>query len=129
MASLQQTVTTWLNEAEGKSEQGALSTSQIDELRRLVNHTASRQRLLYLHTQAPSVKSKVVGMAQHEPVPDGTDTLRTRQEWPYNTVHDAIVDGWQVIQFPNLQSPYDDQEMSYVGFEFILQKLEEVVDE
>lgn len=83
------------------------------------------QRLLYLHTRAPSVTSPVIGMAQHEPVSGGHDTIRTREDWPYATVHEALVDGWQVIRFPDLRAPYDDKELDYVGFEFILQKLEE----
>lgn len=48
-------------------------------------------------------------------------------EWPYETVHDAIVDGWQIVQFPHLQAPFDDKDLDVVGYEFILQKME-VVD-
>ena len=47
-------------------------------------------------------------------------------EWPYRTVHEAIVDGWQVVQFPHLQAPFDDRDLDVVGYEFILQKMEVV---
>ena len=129
MPSLQQAVTHWLHEAVGKVAQNRLSQDDLQRLSQLIQGVTPRQRLLYLHTRAPSITAAVIGMAQHEPVRDGCDTLHTRTEWPYATVHEAIVDGWQVIHFPNLMAPYDDRELSYVGYEFILQKLEEVVND
>lgn len=128
MSSLQQAVAQWLQAAEDKAS-GAPLSADWQQLRDILQKTALRQRLLYLHTRAPSVTAAVIGMAQHEPVRGGYDTLRTRTDWPYETVHDAIVDGWQVIHFPNLMAPYDDRELSYVGYEFVLQKLEEVVND
>ena len=50
-------------------------------------------------------------------------------DWPYQTVHEAIVDGWQIVQFPHLQAPFDDRDLDVVGYEFILQKMEIVRDE
>lgn len=126
MSSLQQAVSQWLQVVEGKAA-GASIAADLQQLRAVLQRATPRQRLLYLHTRAPSITATVIGMAQHEPVRDGCDTLHTRTEWPYATVHEAIVDGWQVIHFPNLMAPYDDRELSYVGYEFVLQKLEEVV--
>lgn len=126
MSSLQQAVSQWLQAVEGKAA-GASIAADLQQLRAVLQQAMPRQRLLYLHTRAPSITAAVIGMAQHEPVRDGCDTLQTRTEWPYATVHEAIVDGWQVIHFPNLMAPYDDRELSYVGYEFVLQKLEEVV--
>lgn len=127
MPSLQQAVTHWLSQAENKITSGGVTPEDLQGLKQLVQQSAQRQRLLYLHTRAPSITAAVIGMAQHEPVANGCDTLQTRAEWPYATVHEAIVDGWQVVHFPNLMAPYDDREMSYVGYEFILQKLEETI--
>jgi hypothetical protein len=88
-----------------------------------------RQRLLYLHAATPSVRSPVIGMALHEPVPGSVTQITTEgQEWPYATVHDAILDGWQVIQFPEQRAPFDDREIDILGYEFILQKLEEYLE-
>lgn len=126
MSSLQQAVSHWLQTVEGKAT-GTPLPADLQQLRNILQNSVQRQRLLYLHTRAPSITAAVIGMAQHEPVRGGNDTLRTRTDWPYETVHDAIVDGWQVIHFPNLMAPYDDRELSYVGYEFVLQKLEEVV--
>jgi hypothetical protein len=52
--------------------------------------------------------------------------VATELEWPYNTVHEAIVDGWQIVQFPHHQAPFNDRDLDVVGYEFILQKMEVV---
>jgi hypothetical protein len=92
----------------------------IDGARRV-----TRQRLLYLHAATPSIRSRVIGMALHEPVPGSvTEITPEAPEWPYGTVHDAILDGWQVIHFPQQLAPFDDREIDILGYEFILQKLE-----
>lgn len=65
-------------------------------------------------------------MALHEPVPGSITELNSEPpECPYATVHDAIVDAWRVIHFPNQLAPYDDREIDVLGYEFILEKLEE----
>lgn len=129
MSSLQEVVVNWLKEAEGKAAQGGLSPTDLQTLQQRVQKTQPRQRLLYLQARTPSITAPVIGMAQHEPIQGGADRLQTRNEWPYATVHEAIIDGWQVVAFPNLMAPYDDRELNYVGYEFILQKLEEIVNE
>jgi hypothetical protein len=84
------------------------------------------QRLLYLHAATPSIRSKVIGMALHEPVRGSiTELSPLPQEWPYATVHDAILDEWRVVQFPVQLAPFDDREIEILGYEFILEKLEE----
>jgi hypothetical protein len=87
-----------------------------------------RQRLLYLHARTPTVFSEVLALTQIEPVPGFSVEITAEEpDWPYNTVHEALVDGWQIVQFPHLQAPFDDRELDVVGYEFILQKME-VVD-
>lgn len=87
--------------------------------------TQPRQRLLYLHARTPSVFSEILGLTPVEPVPGYKVEISGGDfDWPYNTVHDAMVDGWQVVQFPHLQAPFDDRELDVVGYEFILQKME-----
>ncbi len=87
-----------------------------------------RQRLLYLHARTPSVLSEILSLTQIEPVKGfSVEISAAEPDWPYNTVHDAVVDGWQIAQFPQHQAPFDDSELDMVGYEFILQKME-VVD-
>ena len=92
------------------------------------NGTNPRQRLLYLHARSPSVLSDVIAMTSIEPVAGFKQELEaaTIDDWPYNTVHDAVIDGWQIVQFPHHQAVFDDKDMDNIGYEFILQKMEVV---
>ena len=86
-----------------------------------------RQRLLYLQARTPSVYSKIIGLTQIEPILDHRAEISAEEmDWPYETVHDALVDGWQIVQFPHHQAPVDDRDLEMVGYEFILQKMEVV---
>lgn len=87
--------------------------------------TLPRQRLLYLHARTPTVFSEILAYTAIEPV-EGyrVEITAEDQDWPYKTVHEAIVDGWQIVQFPHLQAPFDDADLDVVGYEFILQKME-----
>jgi hypothetical protein len=88
-----------------------------------------RQRLLYLHTRTPSVFSEVLGYTPVEPIKGYRPEITVDPgEWPYRTAHDAMTDGWIIVQFPHLQAPFDDRDLDVVGYEFILQKLEVVRD-
>jgi hypothetical protein len=121
-------VTAWIDRARRKIEDGGITAEDLQELQHYVaGRTVVRQHLLYLHAVTPSIRSQVMGMALHEAIPGSVTEIRPEgQEWPYATVHDAILDGWQVIQFPFQQAPFDDREIDVLGYEFILQKLEEI---
>ena len=127
MSTLKSALDDWLQRAETKAANGGLTADDLAALKAMTQQAAPRQRLLYLHTRTPSVYGNVIGMAEHEPVAGFRDKLRTRDDWPYATVHDAIVDGWQVVQFPYQMAPFHDREIDYMGYEFILQKIEEVI--
>lgn len=117
----------WIAEARAKLENGGLQQRDLDRLHQIIsaNRGDTRQWLLYLHTATPSIRSQVIGMALHEPVPGSvTEIMTEEQDWSYNTVHDAILDGWQVIHFPDQRTEFDDREIDILGYEFILQKLE-----
>ena len=84
-----------------------------------------RQRLLYLHAKTPGVYSEILGLTLVEPVAGHQAGVEAQApEWPYATVHDALVDGWQIVQVPSQQAPFDDADLDVVGYEFILQKME-----
>ena len=69
----------------------------------------------------------MIGFTPIEPI-EGyrVEIVADELDWPYSTVHEAIVDGWQVVQFPHLQATFDDRDLDVVGYEFILQKMEVV---
>ena len=85
-----------------------------------------RQRLLYLHAGSPSIRSIVVAATLHEPVAGSVTQIDPlAPEIVYDSVFAAILDGWRVVHFPDLRAPFDDREIDIVGYEFILEKLEE----
>src|SRR5437879_3756779 len=120
-------IVAWIDRARTRLENGGLTAADLENLRQMVcdGRAVARQRLLYLHAATPNIRSAVIGMALHEPVPDSvTELAPDPPEWPYRTVHDAILDGWQVIHFPDQRAPFDDREIDILGYEFILQKVE-----
>ncbi len=127
--SLAEQVEAWVIRARDKVRDGGIGAADLDELIQSVRGRAVRQRLLYLHAATLSIRSQVIGMALHEPVAESvTQIVAEAQAWPYKTVHEAILDGWQVIHFPDQRTSFDDREIDILGYEFILQKLE-VCDE
>lgn len=117
----------WIDEARTKLKDGGVQKDDLDQLHQIIsaNRGGTRQWLLYLHAATPGIRSQVIGMALHEPVQGSvTEIVTEEQDWPYNTVHDAILDGWQVIHFPDQRTEFDDREIDILGYEFILQKLE-----
>ena len=110
---------------------GSLREADLDRL--LADARGSRcrlrQRLLYLHTVNPSIYADLVAAVIHEPVPGAVTEIDPQApELPYLNVHDAIVDGWRVVHFPQQRAPFDDREIDVLGQEFILEKLEEFDD-
>lgn len=117
----------WIDEARAKLKNSEIQEEDLDQLHRIIsaNRKGTRQRLLYLHAATPGIRSQVIGMALHEPVEGSvTEIMTEEQDWPYNTVHDAVLAGWQVIHFPDQRTEFDDREIDILGYEFILQKLE-----
>ena len=89
-----------------------------------------KQRLLYLPARTPNIFSEILGFYLIEPTKNYIAEITAEiPEWPYRVVHDALIDGWQIIHFPHLQAPIDDDELDVVGYEFILQKMEAFEDE
>jgi hypothetical protein len=124
--TLRQAVQHWIAQAQQKLDAHLLGSDDLDALAEIAAASEKiRQRLLYLHTEMPSPRSKVVAMYQVDPVAGGAELQLTHDpKFPYTTLHDAILDGWQVIQFPNQRDVSDDRQVNVQGYEFILQKLE-----
>lgn len=122
-----ETVSILFAQARADLEAGRLSLESLDMLQNWVldGTRQMRQRLLYLHTAMPSVRSSVIAAALHEPIADAiTQIDPLAPELPYQTVIDAIREGWRIIHFPDQRAPFDDREIDMVGYEFILEKWE-----
>lgn len=96
-----------------------------ESLRRVVDslddERPKRQDLLYLQAGKTSVTSPVVGMAI---VQDGeaSDGPADPDEWPYQTVLEAMRDGWRIIKFPEMALLMDEEKTYGLGCEFILER-------
>ena len=121
-------VSAWVDAARRKLQAGdSLSEADLDRL--LAGCRGSccrlRQRLLYLHADTPSIYADLVAAAIHEPVAGAVTGIDPQApELPYRNVHDAIVEGWRVVHFPQQRAPFDDREIDLMGHEFVLEKLE-----
>lgn len=83
---------------------------------------AKPQRLLYLQATNTSVTSSVEGMSivDSDGVHNGTDEP---DDWPYQTVHEAMLDGWRIVKFPEMTLMLVGENETYgLGCEFILEK-------
>jgi hypothetical protein len=126
-ASLTAEVRDWVARAEGRLAAGTLARADLDELKSLVaGPTRVRQRLLYLHTASPSPESLVMAVYRVDPVKDGgQNDLSPEPDFPYPCVLDAMIDGWQVVRFPEYNATIvQDREIDVQGYQFVLQKLE-----
>ena len=86
----------WISLAREKVKSEGVRQNDLDQLEQILQVKCSRQRLLYLQATTPSIRSNVIGMAQHEPVNGAITQIEPdTDDWKYQTVHDAIVDGWQ----------------------------------
>ena len=87
-----------------------------------------RQRLLVLHLATSALDTPVVGWAFY----DGTGRTRPMagdcDEPPYESGVAALVDGWRLIQMSQLlpHAPGAEFTTSYLKYEFLFEKLEEV---
>lgn len=117
----------WLSRAQDKLEAGTLGSDDLTELRELLaaRGRTLRQRLMYMHAITPNPSSGLVHVTIYEPTPDGVPEITAEEQpLPYNSVLEAVRDGWQIIHFPNQLAPFDDKEIDILGYEFVLQKLE-----
>lgn len=108
-------------------EQLNAGTLTADRLRQEVTNMCAQggtQDLLYLQASRSSVTSPVVGMLM---ICDGKidEGPADADDWPYQTVLEAVQDGWRIISFPNMALMAEDITEAYgLGFEFILEKWE-----
>lgn len=113
-----------INSLMAELERGELTPAQLCQgITDLIGQNSRKpQDILYLQARNTSPESQVVGMMRIEGgkrvacPPDPED-------WPYQTVLDAVKDGWQIISFPNMSLlAVDEKEVYGLGFEFILER-------
>lgn len=102
---------------------GTLTESDLrDTLQSLADGEGKRQELLYVQAGTASVNSAVIGMfiARDGEIDEGPPNP---DDMPYDTVMDALNDGWRIIKFPELAVILDETRLHGPGVEFILEKV------
>ena len=79
------------------------------------------QDILYLHASSNSPTSDVLAMriVENGEVSDGPEDP---EDWPYQSLLEALRDGWRVVKFPELALMMDESRTYGLGFEFILER-------
>lgn len=109
----------WIEFGRDKVKSGTFALSDLDQLEHLL--AQRRQLVLYLSAQSTNMRSPISAWVlydptqPHDPQPPSPNSL-------YNTVLDAIADGWRVVQFPISKLYEYRDENDYIGYEFILEK-------
>ncbi len=102
---------------------GTLQESTLAAIRdEVATADGARQDLLYLQASGTDLNSEVIGMriVLNGEVSDGPDDP---DDWPYQTVLEAVRDGWRIIDFPNLALLLDESRTYAYGAEFVLEKI------
>ena len=105
-----------------KFRAGTLTEQDLRQALENIDTVAKPQRLLYLQATNTSVTSSVEGMSivDGDGVHNGPDEP---EDWPYQTVHEAILDGWRIVKFPEMTLMLVGENETYgLGCEFILEK-------
>jgi hypothetical protein len=95
--------------------------------------TQQRQQVLVLYLGTSALDSNVKGWSMYDgtgkhvhttgdAIGDGSGSV---DQAPYATGLEALMDGWRVIQFPQLMPPYPGEEYStsFMKYEYIFEKL------
>ena len=115
-------ITAKLDKALAELRAGTLQESTLAAIRDEAAASPATQDLLYLQASGTDLNSEVIGMriVLDGEVSDGPDDP---DEWPYQTVLEAIRDGWRIIDFPNLALLLDESRTYAYGAEFVLEKI------
>ena len=87
-----------------------------------------RQKILILYLANSALDSEVRAWTRYDGTGKEWPTTGDSDSPPYDTGLEALLDGWRVIQFPQLIPPPPGTEYStsFMRFEYIFEKLEEL---
>jgi hypothetical protein len=102
-------------------KRGTLTEKSLRRIAEIADEVRAIQDILYLHTAANSPISEVLAMriVESGEISDGPENPA---DWPYQSVLEAIRDGWRVVKFPELALMMDESRTYSLGFEFILER-------
>ena len=87
-----------------------------------------RQKLLVLYLRNPELHSGVTAWSMFDGTGRDRHSSGDGDEPPYESVVEAMKDGWRVVQFPQQYPAYPGTEYqtSYLKYEYILEKMEAI---
>ena len=102
-------------------KEGTLTEKSLRQIAEVASGSRAVHDLLYLHTKTIGPTSEVLAMRiiENGEISDGPEDP---DEWPYQSVLEAIRGGWRVVKFPELALMMDDSRTYSLGFEFILER-------
>ena len=102
-------------------KRGTLTEKGLRRIAEVAGQVRPVQDILYLHTTVNSLNSDVLAMriVDNGEISDGPEDP---DDWPYQSVLEAIRDGWRVVKFPELALMMDESRTYGLGFEFILER-------
>ena len=114
------TIEQWLDTCRAKLGEGKLTDDDFLRLESLL--TERKQMVLYLYSKSTNMRSPIASWALYDPTKPDEPALPS-QELPYDSVIDAVRDGWRIVQFPiSKLYQFSDIDNAYLGYEFILEK-------
>ena len=117
---MENTVKLWLDKSRKKLQVGDFTEADFQRLEVLL--TAPRQMVLYLYSKSTNMRSAIASWALYDPTVSYEPTLPS-QDIPYDSVIEAVNDGWRIVQFPRAELyQFSDVDNAYLGYEFILEK-------
>ena len=110
----------WLAESRQKLQTGDFTEADLEALETLL--TEPRQLVLYLYSKSTNMRSAIASWALYDSTVPYEPTLPS-QDVPYDSVIEAVNDGWRIVQFPRAELyQFSDVDNTYLGYEFILEK-------
>lgn len=102
-------------------KKGTLTEKDLNKITEVSGTNRNMQDILYLHASLNSPTSDILAMriVENGDVSDGPEDP---DDWPYQSVQEAIQDGWRVLKFPELALMMDESRTYGLGFEFILER-------
>ena len=89
---------------------------------------AQRQKVLILYLASSALDTPVVAWSLYDGTGRDRPSSGDSEEPPYASVVAAMQDGWRVVQFPQQHPAHPGMEYntSYLKYEYILEKMEEI---
>lgn len=111
----------WLDKCIEKHNSGELTTEDLCSVEVALN--SDKQIVLYLYSKSTNPRSPIGAWAIFDAtVPD--EPVLPSNDAPYNSVLDAVRDGWRIVHFPRPELyKFTDVENAYLSYEFILEKI------